>query len=131
MEAEETTASAVDVTNATSANDEHEVEVLLAKHGIARERVEELKEKFPRLYLLVDAPVIFKPMTSAQFQRFAGKPEKERARAAMELASFLVVHPAAEQYKAMAEEFPLLFGTIIDAATDIARNKPTAEAKKL
>jgi hypothetical protein len=118
-----------------SPNDDnaHEIRVLLAKHGIAADDVEKARSaaRGRAIYLLVDAPVIFKTATGDQFDRAFGKPEKERPKALRELASFLVVHPEPESYKRLGEELPLLYVTIVDAASSVASGKATTEAKKL
>lgn len=114
-----------------TASEEHEIEVLLEKHGITRARVEELKSKHRKLYMLIDQPIIIIPMNGDQFDRVGQKPEKERVRALIELAKFLVVHPEPAAYLAMAKETPLLWSTITDVAFDLAKGKSVLEAKKL
>jgi hypothetical protein len=112
-------------------NGSDECRALLAKHKIPQAAVDKLKESYKRLYLMHDAPIIFKPASGDQWDRVTQKPDKERARAMRDLASFLVVYPAPEKYADLLEEFPLLYATICDASASIASNKAVTEAVKL
>lgn len=136
MAEEETTTNANAVP--VSTGDDHELRVLLAKHRIAPEKVAELRDAHRApLYVLIDKPIIFRAMSNAQFERVGQKSEKERMKASRELVRSLVVHPSPEDFEkilyteAHPDYAPLVWSTVLDAAIDIARGKPTAEAKKL
>lgn len=121
--------------DSTTADNDHEVRVLLAKHGISTDQVEAARAAAngKAIFLLNDQPVIFKRASADQLQRVFTKPEKDRYPAMRDLAGFLVVHPAPEAWKVMTGDdgFPLLFVTVVDAASAIASGKATSEAKKL
>ncbi len=108
-----------------------EARVLLKKHGITQAVVDKLKESHRRIYVLHDAPIIFKPATADQWDRVTQKTDKERARALRDLASFLVLYPDEAKYAELLDEYPLLYATICDASASIASNKAVTEAVKL
>lgn len=114
-----------------TASSEHELRVILASHKIPTATVDELREKFSDIYVLVDLPVVFKPARGEQIERVFQKAEKERPRALRELASFLVVHPEPEAWLRLLERYPLAWSTVVEAAFAIASGKATTEAKKL
>lgn len=120
-------AQPIDTTTDTA--EDIELEEILAEHKIPRERVEELRAKFPKLFVLRDLPVIFRIPRAEEFDRTQRK--KEQFSALQDLVRRHVVYPEAEAYERLCAEFPLAFATIGDAMADIARNKKQAEAKKL
>ena len=109
----------------------HELEVLRVKHKIPAETIDQLKAKYPSIWMLVDAPIIFKEMSGDQFERVMAQPDKQRIPALKQLASFIVVYPPPAEYEKLVQRWPLIYTTITEAAVSIASNKYTGEAKKL
>lgn len=109
------------------------VDALLERHGIPADKVQALLAKYSDLWVLDDAPVIFKKPTRGQFKMFGEKGQREKGKmdAVEEFARSVVVFPDASALNALLDEYPGLMATISADAASVAMKRPLDFSKKV
>lgn len=109
------------------------VEALLRRHGIPLELAAELKDKHEDVWILNDAPVVFRRPKRAYVKMFGDKMRKDKGNmdAMEEFARHCIVHPEGPALDALLDKAWGITATVAAEAFGVAQGKDVDEGKKL